>query len=205
MRAKLIKWGIIILLVAGAIATISGMAVKIKNQQQMLDQSQQTVSAYAAENDELENQCKLFQMDIVTLTNLNDSIMNKMYAQAKQLKIKDKHIENLQYRLDHTEKVVEVHTRDTIFVSPDFILDTCLVDKWSNICLHLEYPNKVGVNAKFDNEQYVIVHWKKVPIKPRKCKFAEWFTRKRKEITVDVISESPYVTTKKQRFVEIVK
>ena len=159
----------------------------------------------AAENDELENQCKLFQMDIVTLTNLNDSIMNKMYDQAKQLKIKDKHIENLQYRLDHTEKVVEVHTRDTIFVSPDFVLDTCLMDKWSNICLHLEYPNKVEVNAKFDNEQYVIVHWKKVPVKPRKCKFAEWFTRKRKEITVDVISESPYVTTKKQRFVEIVK
>lgn len=205
MRAKLIKWGIIILLVAGAATTIWGMAVKIKKQQTMLDHSQQTVSAYAAENDELENQCKMFQMDITTLTNLNDSIMNKMYAQAQQLKIKDKRIQNLQYRLDHTEKIVEIYTRDTIFVSPDFILDTCLVDKWSNICLHLEYPNKVGVDAKFDNEQYVIVHWKKVPIKPRKCKFTEWFTRKRKEITVDVISESPYVTTKKQRFVEIVK
>ena len=79
------------------------------------------------------------------------------------------------------------------------------MDKWSNICLHLEYPNKVGVNAKFDNEQYVIVHSKKVPVKPRKCKIAEWFTRKRTEVTVDVISESPYVTTKKQRFVEIIK
>lgn len=205
MRAKLIKWGIIILLVAGAATTIWGMAVKIKNQQLMIDNALQNVSAYASEMDSLENQCKVFKMDINTLVNLNDSIMKKMYAQAKVLKIKDKHIENLQYRLDHIEKVVEVHTRDTIFVSPDFILDTCLVDKWSNICLHLEYPNKVGVNAKFDNEQYVIVHWKKVPVKPRKCKFAEWFTRKRKEITVDVISESPYVTTKKQRFVEIVK
>jgi hypothetical protein len=69
----------------------------------------------------------------------------------------------------------------------------------------MEYPNIVNIDAKFDNEQYVIVHWKKVPIRPCKNKFIEWFTRKRKEITVDVISESPYVTTKKQRFVEIIK
>lgn len=205
MRAKLIKLGIIILLVAGIVATIWGMAAKIKNQQEMLDQSQQMVSAYTAENDSLENKCAVFKLDIATLLSLNDSIMTKMYDQAKILKIKDRQIENLQYRLDHTEKVVEIYTRDTIFVSPEFILDTCITDKWSNICLHLEYPSKVGVNAKFDNEQYVIVHWRKVPIKPRKCKFAEWFTRKRKEVTVDVISESPYVTTKKQRFVEIIK
>ena len=204
MRTKLIKLGIIILLVAGIVATIGGMAAKIKQQQHLIDQSQQMVSAYAAENDELEDQCKVFQMDIATLVNLNDSIMDKMYIQAQQLKIKDKHIENLQYRLDHTEKIVEVHTRDTIFISPDFMLDTCIVDKWSTICLHLEYPNKVGVNAKFDNEQYVIVHWKKVPVKPRKWFLSRWFTRKRKEVTVDVISESPYVTTKKQRFVEII-
>ena len=205
MRAKLIKLGIIILLVAGAVATISGMAVKIKNQSVMIEHAQQTVSAYASENDSLVNQCKVFKLDLNTLIHLNDSIMTKMYKQAQSLKIKDRHIQNLQYRLDHTEKVVKIHTRDTIFVSPGFALDTCLVDKWSNICLHLEYPNKVSVDTKFNNEQYVIVHWRKVPIKPRNCKFAEWFTKKRKEITVDVISESPYVTTKKQRFVEIVK
>lgn len=204
MSIKLIKTGIIIFLVVCAAATISGMAIKIRNQQLMLDQTQQTVSAYAAENDELENQCKMFQMNIVTLVNLNDSIMNKMYAQAREMKIKDKHIQNLQYRLDHTEKVVEIHTKDTVFVSPDFVLDTCLVDKWSKICLHLKYPNTIGVNTEFNNEQYVIVHWKKVPVKPRKWFLPRWFTRKRKEITVDVISESPYVTTKKQRFIEIV-
>lgn len=205
MRAKLIKWGIIILLVAGATTTIWVMAVKIKNQQEMIDRSLQNVSAYAAEMDSLENQCKVFKMDINTLANLNDSIMKKMYAQAKALKIKDKQIEGLQYRADHTEKIVEIHTRDTIFIQPDFVLDTCKTDKWSSICLHMEYPNVVDIDAKFDNEQYVIIHSKKVPIKPRKCKIAEWFTRKRTEVTVDVISESPYVTTKKQRFVEIIK
>jgi hypothetical protein len=205
MKRLLIKWGVIALLCLIVSCTIWGMARTIKNQQEMIDNALQNVSAYASEADSLENQCKIFKMDIVTLVNLNDSIMKKMYNQAQKLKIKDKQIEALQYRADHTEKIVEIHTRDTIFISPNFTLDTCLVDKWSNICLHLEYPNKVGVNAKFDNEQYIIIHSKKVPVKPRKCKIAEWFTRKRTEVTVDVISESPYVITKKQRFVEIIK
>lgn len=204
MKTKLIKWGVIALLCLAIACTIWGMAVKIRNQAEMLDNAQQNVAAYAAESDSLMTQCKVFKMDIATMTNLNDSIMNKMYSQAQQLKIKDKQIQNLQYKLDHFEKRDTVFVRDTIFREPDFKLDTCITDKWFTMCLHLEYPNKVGMSASFDNESYVTVYWRKVPIKPRKCKFAEWFTRKRKESVVEVYTDNPYVKTKVQRFVQVI-
>lgn len=205
MKRLLIKWGVIALLCLIVACVIGGMAVKIRNQAEMLENANQNISAYAAEQDSLITQCKLFKMDIATMINLNDSIMNKMYAQAKQLKIKDKQIQNLQYKLERIERRDTVFIRDTVFRNSDFKLDTCLTNKWSTMCLHLEYPNIVGMSASFNNESYITMYTKKVPIKPRKCKFAEWFTRKRKETIVEVHTDNPYVTVKTQRFVEIIK
>jgi hypothetical protein len=205
MKRLLIKWGVIALLTLVIACVIGGMAVKIRNQAEMLENANQNLVAHLAESDSLTNQCKMFKMDIATLTSLNDSIMNKMYAQAKQLKIKDKQIQGLQYRKEIIEKRDTIFVRDTIFKQPDFVLDTCLVDHWSKMCLHLEAPNTVGVSASFNNEMYTTIYERKVPIKPRKCKIAEWFTRKRKEIVVEVHTDNPYVETKFQRFVQIVK
>lgn len=205
MKRLLIKWGVIALLTLVIVCTIVGMAIKIKNQSERLKYANQNLVAYLAESDSLTNQCKLFRMDIATLTSLNDSIMNKMYAQAKQLKIKDKQIQGLQYRKEIIEKRDTIFVRDTIFKQPEFVLDTCLVDRWSKMCLHLEAPNTVGISASFNNELYTTIYERKVPIKPRKCKVAEWFTRKRKEVVVEVHTDNPYVETKFQRFVQIVK
>ena len=205
MKRLLIKWGVIALLTLVIVCTIVGMAIKIKNQSERLKYANQNLVAYLAESDSLTNQCKLFRMDIATLTSLNDSIMNKMYAQAKQLKIKDKQIQGLQYRKEIIEKRDTIFVRDTIFKQPEFVLDTCLVDRWSKMCLHLEAPNTVGISASFNNELYTTIYERKVPIKPRKCKFAEWFTRKRKEVVVEVHTDNPYVEVKTQRFVEIIK
>ena len=204
MKTQLIKIIVFVVVLLGIAGAITGMAIKIRNQTVLIEQTQQTVSAYAAEADSLQNQCKVFKLDLATMLNLNDSIMIKMYEQAKSLKIKDKQIESLQYRLDHTEKTTEIIIRDTIFVNPTFKLDTLITDAWSSTQLSMYYPGNITITSKFNNEQYVIVHWKKVPIKARKCKIAEWFTKKRKEIIVDVISENPYVNVKKQRFVEII-
>ena len=205
MKRLLIKWGVIALLTLVVACVIGIMAVKIRNQAEMLENANQNISAYAAEQDSLTNQCKIFKMDIATMINLNDSIMNKMYYQAQQLKIKDKQIQALQYRKEVIEKRDTIFVRDTIFKQPDFVLDTCLVDRWSKTCLHLEAPNTVGVSASFNNAMYTTIYERKVPIKPRKCKFAEWFTRKRKEVVVEVHTDNPYVEVKTQRFVEIIK
>ena len=199
------KWIVIIILFGLLIATIVAMSSVISHQRDTIDKSLQKIAAYSSEADSLNKQCKLFQFHILEVTNSNDSLLKKMYSQARELKIKDKQIEGLQYKLEHFEKTDTLFVRDTIFKEPTFVLDTCFSDKWSQMCLHLEYPNKVGMSASFDNESHAVIYWKKVPVKPRKCKFAEWFTRKRKEIVVEVHTDNPYVETKTQRFVQIVK
>lgn len=199
------QWIVIILIFAALLATIISMSSVISNQRDAINRSLQNIAASSAETDSLQNQCKLFQFHILEITNSKDSLVQKMYQQAKMLKAKDKQIEGLQYALEHIEKSEIVYVRDTIFASPSFVLDTCIVDKWSSLCMHLEYPNKIGLKAAFNNEVYTTIYWKKVPVKQRKCKFAEWFTRKRKEIVVEVHTDNPYVENKVQKFIQVVK
>lgn len=199
------KWLIIIIIIGVLIATIIAMSSTISNQYEKIDRALQNQAAYSSEIDSLNNKCRIFQLYISEVKNSNDSLTKVMYKQAKALKIKDKQIEGLQYQLEHFEKTDTIFIKDTIFKSSNFVLDTCVTDKWSKTCIHLEYPNIVGVKSTFDNESHTIIHWRKVPIKPRKCKFAEWFTRKRKEIVVEVHTDNPYATTKTQRFIQIVK
>ena len=204
MKVKLIVFSVLLCVIATLIGTVSVMGVKIKNQRSTINESLQNMAAFAAENDSLAMQNVAFKFSIIEMQNLNDSLFNVMLAQTKSLKIKDRQIQSLQYKLEHIEKTDTLFIRDTIFKTQNFLLDTCITDKWSKTCLHLEYPNKIGVSSSFDNEVFVTVHWRKVPIKPRKCKFAEWFTRKRKETVVNVYTDNPYVENKVQRFVQIV-
>jgi hypothetical protein len=40
--------------------------------------------------------------------------------------------------------VDSIVVHDTIFDKPDFVLDTCLGDKWYQNCLHMAYPNEIS-------------------------------------------------------------
>ena len=68
----------------------------------------------------------------------------------------------------------------------------------------MQYPNVVSVNNQFTNEKYIIFKHRREPIKLKKCKIAQWFTRKHTVVEITVVDENPYVTTKHQRFVEII-
>lgn len=139
------------------------------------------------------------------MSHMNDSINNKILEVTKELNIKSKKLETLQYQLESIKKTDTLYIRDTIFKDPGFILDTCINDYWAKTCIHLKYPGTIGVSSEFNNEKYVITSWKKEPIKQRKWFLPRWFTRKQKIITVDVVDKNPYVITEKQRFVQIVE
>lgn len=91
------------------------------------------------------------------MTHMNDSILVKMREVAQELKIKDKKLESLQYQLEHVSKSETIYIRDTVFRDPDFKLDTCIQDKWAKTCLHLEYPNEVGISSEFNNESILLL------------------------------------------------
>ena len=124
--------------------------------------------------------------------------------------IKDKKIKSLQYQLEHYSKRDTLILRDTVFRDPNFVLDTCIVDRWNKSCLHLQYPGTMGVvqdlfPASYKvNEKFITLSSHREPIKPRKWFLPRWFTKKQTVVEVLVVDENPYVKTKQQRFVEII-
>ena len=183
---------------------VMAMNKRIDNLNSSLDIAVNNNKAYAAENSTLKSDNIVFKYRIEDMSHMNDSIINKMLEVTEELKIKNKKLETLQYQMESIKKTDTLYVRDTIFRTPDFVLDTCISDHWAKTCIHLEYPSKIGVSSEFNNEKYIITSWKKEPIKQRKWFLPRWFTRKQKIITVDVVDKNPYVTTERQRFVQIV-
>lgn len=134
-----------------------------------------------------------------------DSLMIEMKRIANENGIKDRHIKNLQYQLEHFYKRDTIIIRDTIFKDPKFHLDTCLVDEWNKTCLSLSYPGNIGISNSYKNEKFIIVNSRKENIKPYKCFLGKWFGKKHTILEIDVIDKNPYVETERQRFIEIIK
>ena len=95
--------------------------------------------------------------------------------------------------------------KDTIFVK-SLKLDTIVGDRWYTMKLGLEYPNKIIVNPSFISEKYIITNSKKETIEPpKKYWIQRIFQKKHTVLTIDIVDKNPYMTTKKQRFIEIIK
>lgn len=187
------------------------MTNKIRNLNIALDNYINNEKAYAAENSWLnaENSWlkesnRVFKLSIEQLEYFSDSLMLKMKKVANENKVKDNKIKALQYQLEHFSKKDTIVIRDTIFREPGFVLDTCIVDKWNRSCLHLSYPGTIALSNEYNNEKYITLSSHKEPIKPRKWFLPRWFTRKHTVIEVIIIDQNPYVTTPKQRYIEII-
>ena len=193
-----------IILIVLTILLIIGLIDRNSVLQKEVSRTTANMKAMIAENDNLSDTNLAFQLTINELESMNDSISNKMKSVLEELKIKPKTVTQIQYQKEVITKRDTLRLRDTIFINPTFKLDTCLTDRWSSTCLSLSYPGNIDINSKFNNEKYIIVHSKKEPIKPHKCKFVNFFRRKHTILEIDVIDKNPYVETEKQRFVEII-
>lgn len=161
--------------------------------------------AFALENSNLNQKNQMFQLTIDQLNYFGDSLMQKMKKVANENGIKDKNIKSLQYQLETFNKTDTIVIRDTIFKNTDFVLDTCIFDTWSKNKIHLEYPGTIELSHQYYNDKYIILDSHKEPIKPRKWFLPKLFTKKHTVVEITVIDENPYVTTEKQRFIEIIK
>lgn len=180
------------------------MTNKIRNLNIALDNSINNEKAYAAENSGLKESNRVFKLSIEQLEYFSDSLMLKMKKVANENKVKDNKIKALQYQLEHFSKKDTIVIKDTIFREPGFVLDTCIVDKWNRSCLHLSYPGTIALSSEYNNEKYITLSSHKEPVKPRKWFLPRWFTRKHTIIEVIVVDQNPYVTTPKQRYIEII-
>lgn len=198
-------WSFVVVIILIAIGAILVMSKHISNLNESLDIAINNNKAYQAENTSLTEDNVKFKFRIQDMQHMNDSITQKLLKTVDELNIKTKRLESLQYQKEHIAKTDTLYLRDTIFRDRDFLLDTCISDRWASTCLHLKYPNEIGVLSEFNNEKYIITSWKKEYVKQRKWFLPKLFTRKQKIVTIDVVDENPYVTTERQRFIEIIE
>lgn len=180
------------------------MGQKIHNLNVSLDNSINNVKAYAAENSGLIESNRVFKLSIEQMEYYNDSLMQEMKKIANDNGIKDRKIKALQYQLEHFSKQDTIILRDTIFRDSNFILDTCIIDPWNKSCLHLEYPGTIAISNEYKNDKYITLNSHKEPVKQRKWFLPRWFTRKHTVVEILIVDKNPYVTTPKQRYIEVI-
>ena len=163
------------------------------------------IKAYELENSALQDDTIEFKYTIEQLNYSKDSLNQRINKLRKDLKIKNKDIQKLQYMLSENQKkdsIVFVH--DTLF-RENIKVDTTLSDNWSKLHLQLEYPNTVLAEYSFKNESLVTTYIKRETVNPpHKCAFIRWFQKKHKVIHVEIHEQNPYCEIKEQRFINIV-
>lgn len=164
------------------------------------------VKAYSDELSDSKNKNTAFQLTIDQLKTYQDSVLIALNETKKELKIKDKKLQSLQYVSSSFTKIDTLLMRDTLFKEPSFAIDTTIQDKWYKLKLGLRYPSMIVVNPEFKSEKHIIVSTKKETVNPPKKFFLfRWFQKKHTILHVDVVEKNPYVNDESSKYVEILK
>lgn len=162
--------------------------------------------AFISENSSIKEHNIALKLTVEQLNYYNDSIIEKMNDVKKKLNIKNSNLKQMQYMLSEASKTDTVVFKDTIFREPSLNIDTVMGDKWYNVAVGLKYPSNITVSPTFISEKYVIVNSKKETINPpKKLWIFRIFQKKHTVLEVNVVEKNPYIDTKQQRFIEIIK
>lgn len=179
---------------------------KVRHLRANLDILALNQKAFIAENSSLKEQGRIFKFTIEQLGYYNDSVLQEMNKVRRELKVKDKSLQQLQYLLSVSTRKDTVLFTDTIFKNKELALDTLIGDKWYNIRLGLKYPNLIYTEPTFTSEKYIIVNKKKETVNPPKKFFLfRWFQRKHWVMEVNIKEKNPYIKEVNNKFVEIIE
>lgn len=205
MVKKYIRIGIAILMSLLAVSTYT-LYNRNQDLKEEISVSMTNQKAFIAENFSLKEENRAFKFTVEQLNYYNDSILQKMNDARKELKIKDKDLKQMQYLLSEAAKKDTIVFRDTLFREPTLDIDTLVGDKWYQMKLELKYPSTITTDPKFVSEKYIITSLKKETINPpKKCWLLRLFQKKHTILEVNVIEKNPYIETKDNKFVEIIK
>ena len=192
-----------ILILIGAIAYLSYQNKQLTTK---YETSIENVKAYDAQLSGLEGDNRVLKLTVEQLNYFNDSIIKKMKVVQKELGIKDKRLQQLQYEASHAQRHDTIVLRDTLFRDPQLKLDTIVGDKWFKTNLHLEFPSTIALSPEIELERYTFINGKRETVNPPKKFFLfRWFQKKMTVVTVTVKEKNPYVKNKESRYVEIIK
>lgn len=205
-----LKTKIIIGFICFLVCVILGWTIKAQSDKIIQLRNELTVAsnnnkAYERENSALNGKLIEFQLTADQLNASNDSLVQKLNTVRKQLGIKDKQIDHLQYLVSQNQKKDTVFLKDTIF-QKGVAIDTTLMDEWSSLKLHAEYPNIIGVDYSFKNSTAIVAHTSRVTVDPpKKCWIGRLFQEKQDIVEVEVVQENPYCETKSEKFIKVIQ
>lgn len=166
----------------------------------------ENIKAYDAELSGLRDDTKVYKLTIEQLNYFNDSIIKKIKVVQKELGIKDKRLQQLQYEASHAQRADTIILKDTLFRDSQLKLDTIVGDKWFRTNLHLEFPSTIALKPEIELERYTFISGKRETVNPPKKFFLfRWFQKKMTVITVTVKENNPYVKNKESKYVQIIK
>ena len=192
-----------------AFIILIGTVTVLYNQNRVLTNKYETsienVKAYDAQLSGLEGDNRVLKLTVEQLNYFNDSIIKKMKVVQKELGIKNKRLQQLQYEASHAQRHDTITLTDTIFRN-DFSLDTIVGDKWFKTNLHLKFPSTIALSPEIELERYTFINGKRETVNPPKKFFLfRWFQKKHTVVEVNVREMNPYVKNKTQRFIQIIE
>lgn len=194
---------ILILILVGAVAYLSYQNKQLTTK---YETSIENIKAYDAQLSGLKDNNRVFKLTIDQLNYSNDSIINRMKEVQKELGIKDKRLQQLQYEASHAQRTDTITLKDTLFRDPQLRLDTIVGDKWFKTDLHLEFPSTIALKPEIELERYTFINGKRETVNPPKKFFLfRWFQKKHTVVEVNVREMNPYVKNKTQRFIQIIE
>lgn len=193
-----------------AFIILIGAVAFLYNQNRILTNKYETsienVKAYDAQLSGLEGNNRVLKLTVEQLNHFNDSIIKKMKVVQKELGIKDKRLQQLQYEASHAQRADTIILKDTLFRDPQLRLDTIVGDKWFKTNLHLEFPSTIALKPEIELERYTFINGKRETVNPPKKFFLfRWFQKKHTVVEVNVREMNPYVKNKTQRFIQIIE
>lgn len=194
---------ILTLILVGAVAYLSYQNKQLTTK---YETSIENIKAYDAQLSGLKDNNRVFKLTIDQLNYSNDSIINRMKEVQKELGIKDKRLQRLQYEASHVQRTDTITLKDTLFRDPQLRLDTIVGDKWFKTDLHLEFPSTIALRPEIELERYTFINGKRETVNPPKKFFLfRWFQKKHTVVEVNVREMNPYVKNKTQRFIQIIE
>lgn len=194
---------ILILILVGAVAYLSYQNKQLTTK---YETSIENIKAYNAQLSGLKDNNRVFKLTIDQLNYSNDSIINRMKEVQKELGIKDKRLQQLQYEASHAQRTDTITLKDTLFRDPQLRLDTIVGEKWFKTNLHLEFPSTISLKPEIELERYTFINGKRETVNPPKKFFLfRWFQKKHTVVEVNVREMNPYVKNKTQRFIQIIE
>lgn len=177
---------------------------KINNLNSEIQNKTSVIKSYEEENDSLTNIAIVQNRTISELNISKDSINRKLIEKINELKIKENKIKELEYIKQLASKKDSIFIRDTIFVN-NFTLDTIITDEWYRLHMTMMFPNLVVINPEFKSELNIVKYYNKEYLgEPKKYWISRLFQKKILVERVNIIENSPYITTTNYRDIEII-